>query len=479
MLRFRRSQGVNGLVRGRAAADTAGLAAQPVAGHRLAGGDRAALSGPRPAQPGEHALPVAQALWRHDLPEARRRVAFIVSRDTSQLDEEGVARAATESVLENGSDAVFAALFWFIVAGAPGVVLYRLSNTLDAMWAIATRASSALAGRGAHRRSAQLRAGTAGRPDLCLARPDPSRAALLAYPGALVGQPQCRPGDGRGAGALGVVLGGAAIYHGELHARPELGRGSARRRGISNMRWIWSGPVSASGCWCCCSEAGSMLEHGGRLRLAAQRHGIPLSDWLDLSTGVAPYHPDLPTITSDARARLPEPDDGLDAAAQQYYGARAVLPVAGSQSAIRALPRLRGPARVGIVSPCYAEHAKAWRRAGHRVVELCEASVPRALDQLDVLLVVNPNNPTGQLIAAQRLLQWRSALATYGGWLVVDEAFMDCTPEHSLAAHSHLPGLVVLRSFGKFFGLAGARLGFVLAHAGVLRALAELLGPGR
>ncbi|MBA4691593.1 MAG: aminotransferase class I/II-fold pyridoxal phosphate-dependent enzyme, partial [Pseudomonas sp.] len=188
-----------------------------------------------------------------------------------------------------------------------------------------------------------------------------------------------------------------------------------------------------------------MLEHGGRLRLAAQRHGIPLSDWLDLSTGVAPYHPDLPTITSDAWARLPEPDDGLDAAAQQYYGARAVLPVAGSQSAIQALPRLRGPARVGIVSPCYAEHAKAWRRAGHRVVELCEASVPRALDQLDVLLVVNPNNPTGQLIAAQRLLQWRSALATYGGWLVVDEAFMDCTPEHSLAAHSHLPGLVVLR----------------------------------
>lgn len=220
-----------------------------------------------------------------------------------------------------------------------------------------------------------------------------------------------------------------------------------------------------------------MLEHGGRLRLAAQRHGIPLSDWLDLSTGVAPYHPDLPTITSDAWARLPEPDDGLDAAAQQYYGARAVLPVAGSQSAIQALPRLRGPARVGVVSPCYAEHAEAWRREGHRLVELCEASVPKALDRLDVLVVVNPNNPTGRLIGTEQLLQWHAQLAAYGGWLVVDEAFMDCTPQHSLAAHSHLPGLVVLRSFGKFFGLAGARLGFALAHGGLLRALEELLGP--
>ncbi|WP_312726848.1 threonine-phosphate decarboxylase CobD [Stutzerimonas kunmingensis] len=220
-----------------------------------------------------------------------------------------------------------------------------------------------------------------------------------------------------------------------------------------------------------------MLEHGGRLRAAAQRYGIPLSDWLDLSTGIAPYHPPLPSISSCAWTRLPEPEDGLEVAARQYYGARAVLPVAGSQSAIQALPRLRGSARVGIVSPCYAEHAEAWRRAGHRVVELCEASVPRALDQLDVLVVVNPNNPTGQLIAPQRLLEWRSELAAYGGWLVVDEAFMDCMPQHSLAEHSHLPGLIVLRSFGKFFGLAGARLGFVLAHTGLLRSLARLLGP--
>jgi len=83
---------------------------------------------------GEHVIPVAQALRGDDLDEARRRVSYLVSRQTSELDRTEVARAATESVLENGSDAVFAALFWFVVAGVPGVVLYRLSNTLDAMW---------------------------------------------------------------------------------------------------------------------------------------------------------------------------------------------------------------------------------------------------------------------------------------------------------------------------------------------------------
>lgn len=213
------------------------------------------------------------------------------------------------------------------------------------------------------------------------------------------------------------------------------------------------------------------------MRRAAQQYGIPLSDWLDLSTGVAPYGLPLPAIPEQVWVRLPEQDDGLEAAACAYYGVDHLLPVAGSQAAIQCLPRLRSEARVGIVSPAYAEHAAAWQREGHRVLELCEASVNRALERLDVLLLVNPNNPTGRRFSPQQLFAWHARLAERGGWLIVDEAFIDCTPEQSLAAHSHLPGLIVLRSFGKFFGMAGARLGFVLAETRLLGELEERLGP--
>ncbi|BAN47557.1 threonine-phosphate decarboxylase CobD [Metapseudomonas resinovorans] len=220
-----------------------------------------------------------------------------------------------------------------------------------------------------------------------------------------------------------------------------------------------------------------MLEHGGRLRAAARRHGIAEADWLDLSTGIAPYGWELPEVPADAWSRLPERDDGLELAARRYYGCDSLLPVAGSQAAIQALPRLRKPGRVGVISPCYAEHAHAWRREGHALEELDSVRAEVELERFDVLLVVNPNNPTGQRIPRDTLLAWRARLAGRGGWLLVDEAFMDCTPEYSLAGHCPLPGMVVLRSFGKFFGLAGIRLGFVLAEAALLERLEELLGP--
>jgi len=174
---------------------------------------------------------------------------------------------------------------------------------------------------------------------------------------------------------------------------------------------------------------------------------------------------------------LPETDDGLEQAACEYYGTAQVLPVAGSQMAIQLLPRLRRAGKVGVLSPCYAEHAQAWRRSGYIVREVVEQEVDFFIDSLDVLVVVNPNNPTGLHLTPERLLDWHSRLAQRGGWLVVDEAFMDNTPHLSLAPFAHRVGLVVLRSFGKFFGLAGVRLGFVLAERKLLKLLAEQVGP--
>ena len=220
-----------------------------------------------------------------------------------------------------------------------------------------------------------------------------------------------------------------------------------------------------------------MLEHGGGLRVVAERYGIPLGDWLDLSTGINPQGWPVPPIPAAVWQRLPEVHDSLEAAAATYYGTESLLPVAGSQAAIQALPQLRAPGRVGILSPSYAEHAHAWRRVGHQVELLPADSLDAAITRLDALVLVHPNNPTGVRFPPELLLDWRARLAVRGGWLVVDEAFMDATPEGSMAHHVGLPGLIVLRSLGKFFGLAGARVGFVLAEPAVLEGLWEHLGP--
>lgn len=221
-----------------------------------------------------------------------------------------------------------------------------------------------------------------------------------------------------------------------------------------------------------------LLEHGGALRRAARQYDIPLANWLDLSTGINPHGWPVPSLPAQCWQRLPEPDDGLEEAARQYYRSEYLLPVAGSQAAIQALPQLRAPCRVGLWQPSYAEHAAAWQGAGHDCMPLQSVdAINAALSALDVLLLVNPNNPDGQRFSTVQLQHWHAELAARGGWLIIDEAFADPEPQHSLAADTGQPGLIVLRSLGKFFGLAGLRVGFVLAWPVLLYALQARLGP--
>ncbi|MBK7016512.1 MAG: threonine-phosphate decarboxylase [Sulfuritalea sp.] len=220
-----------------------------------------------------------------------------------------------------------------------------------------------------------------------------------------------------------------------------------------------------------------MLEHGGRLRSAAAHWDIPLAEWLDLSTGIAPWSYPV-RIDESAWRRLPEDDDELVAAAADYYGHPQPLPLPGSQAAIRELPRLLGPGVAVLPAPTYGEYAPAWRAAGHEVREL-DAEALMEVGDAGVVMLANPNNPDGACFAPDALCALAARQAARGGWLVVDEAFADCTPDNSVAAlaGSELPNLVVLRSLGKFFGLAGARVGFLCAAPALRARLAEALGP--
>ena len=220
-----------------------------------------------------------------------------------------------------------------------------------------------------------------------------------------------------------------------------------------------------------------MLDHGGNLHDAIARFGRPREDWIDLSTGINPQPYPAPAVAADAWHRLPENCRALSTAAEAYYGAPQVLAVAGTQAAIQALPRLRSASRVVVAAPAYAEHAHRWAQAGHVVREVVYQELGSAVANCDVMVICNPNNPTGATIAPEVLLAWAGQLALRNGWLVVDEAFADTTPHLSVAAWSDRPGLIVLRSVGKFFGLAGLRLGFVAAHPSLLLALADILGP--
>ncbi len=219
--------------------------------------------------------------------------------------------------------------------------------------------------------------------------------------------------------------------------------------------------------------------HGGRLAQAQRLFAGVVEPWIDLSTGVNPRPYPARPASSRARARLPDPQEtsALETVAAEAFGiaADAVLATPGVEAAIRLLAGVLRADRVGIVEPTYGGHAEAWRAAGKVVTGIDRGGLAAAADSCDAVVVVNPNNPDGETVSAMALRALADRMAERGGWLVVDEAFVEVRPEDSLLTYPGGPwpadGLIVLRSFGKFYGLPGLRLGFVAAGPDVITRL--------
>jgi cobalamin biosynthesis protein CobC len=216
---------------------------------------------------------------------------------------------------------------------------------------------------------------------------------------------------------------------------------------------------------------GKPIAHGGDLGDVRRRHPDAPQPWIDLSTGINPLPYPVVEMSADAWSRLPSRDAErtlIAAAAQRYRCEAGQLVVApGTQALIQILPRLMTRCRVAIVGPTYAEHELNWRRHGHdvTVVKGLEAA------DADIVVVVNPDNPTGRLTPTQALRGVAARL------LVVDEAFIDLLPNDASLAGDLPDNAVLLRSFGKTYGLAGVRLGFAIAAAPFATRLREELGP--
>ena len=224
----------------------------------------------------------------------------------------------------------------------------------------------------------------------------------------------------------------------------------------------------------------SALVHGGRIDDAMAVYGGDRGRWIDLSTGINPWPYPIPTLGADVWGRLPEQQryDACCAAARERYCAPADAAMSlapGSQMHIQLLPTLYRPQDVAIVGFTYQEHAYCWERAGHSVFVTDGLASAEATAR--IIIVVNPNNPDGRIHSREELLAVAKRLAVKGGLLVVDEAFADPVPGVTLAPYAGRKGLFILRSFGKFYGLAGVRLGIAMGEEAIIRELNERLGP--
>lgn len=221
------------------------------------------------------------------------------------------------------------------------------------------------------------------------------------------------------------------------------------------------------------------MKHGGDLTEAMARYGGDAMDWLDLSTGINPWAYPFGNIAEEAWRRLPSQADGqslLAAARNAYrvpYGVDLVA-APGTQALIQWLPHLAAHGPVAIVGPTYNEHAPAWQNAGHEVIAIPDlAAVP---DNAVHVVIVNPNNPDGRIADHAMLAAVAAKLHKRRGWLLIDEAFADVDPAIGASVLCENLPVVILRSFGKFYGLGGLRLGFAIAAPETIKRVAAALG---
>ncbi|MBQ0797173.1 aminotransferase class I/II-fold pyridoxal phosphate-dependent enzyme [Zhongshania sp.] len=221
--------------------------------------------------------------------------------------------------------------------------------------------------------------------------------------------------------------------------------------------------------------------HGGDPRnIPASASAQPM---LDLATGVNPWLWPVPTPPVECYSKLPYFSEALQAAAAAYYGvpAHCLLATAGSQPLIQELPYIAAKGRVLLAKVGYQEHRYRWHLAGHEVrcFDRCgRDTVAEQIrrDAITHLVLISPNNPSAEQVSIDDIRYWRSLLPA-NGLVVVDQAFADGNPESDVSALAGEPGIVLLRSVGKFFGLPGLRLGFVIAESGLLSELDNRLGP--
>ncbi|MBO6946797.1 MAG: threonine-phosphate decarboxylase [Rhodospirillales bacterium] len=227
------------------------------------------------------------------------------------------------------------------------------------------------------------------------------------------------------------------------------------------------------------SDTTKKLRHGGDIDAATERFGHPSGGWLDLSTGINPVPYPVSEIEQHIWQRLPTASDeaALIDAARGYYRVpehAGILAAPGTQAIIQWLPTVPETCRVQVIGPTYEEHAASWRAHNHTVEIIDDIDIADA----DVVIVVNPNNPNGRVIEPDALLHTARRLSGRGT-LIVDEAFADVRPDISVTSETGTgtEGLLILRSFGKFFGLAGLRLGFAIGSETAIGKLKRLLGP--